>query len=35
MRAGWSAAAIGLVVFTCYNANGREIGNYDTRFRLV
>jgi len=31
MRAGWSAAAIGLVVFTCYNANGREIGNYDTQ----
>lgn len=31
MRAGWIAAATGLVVFTCYNANGREIGSYDTQ----
>jgi hypothetical protein len=31
MRAGGLAAAIGLVVFVCYNANGREIGSYDTQ----
>jgi hypothetical protein len=31
MRAGALAAAVGLVVFACYNANGREIGSYDTQ----
>ena len=31
MRAGLVAAAIGLGVFACYNANGREIGSYDTQ----
>jgi hypothetical protein len=31
MRAGALAAAIGLAVFACYNANGREIGSYDTQ----
>jgi hypothetical protein len=31
MRAGVIAAAIGFGVFACYNANGREIGSYDTQ----
>jgi len=30
-RARVLAAAIGLVVFACYNANGREIGSYDSQ----
>jgi hypothetical protein len=31
MRAGGLAAVVGLIVFACYNANGREIGSYDTQ----
>jgi hypothetical protein len=31
MKARLIAAAIGLGVFACYNANGREIGSYDTQ----
>jgi hypothetical protein len=30
-RAAVLAAVIGLAVFACYNANGREIGSYDTQ----
>ena len=30
-RAGVIAAVIGLAVFACYNANGREIGSYDSQ----
>jgi len=30
MRAGFFAACIAVAVFACYNANGREIGSYDT-----
>lgn len=31
MRAALLAAAIGVGVFACYNANGREVGSYDTQ----
>ena len=30
-RAGMLAAAIGVAVFACYNANGREIGSFDSQ----